>query len=209
MAIDGGAVGEIMAVVIGEGLTLKWAANTHGHPDHTMGTAELVQKSGAKRLSGDELRQKGRIHLGDCPVEIHATPGHTADSISFHLPGALITGDTLFNGTVGNCFSGDLKGFYHSIKRLTAFPEDTKIYAGHDYVADSMAFARSIEPDNVNIDDFLKRYDPELVVSTLGDEKRINPYVRFNDDNIIRLLKARNLPVKSEYQRWESIMSLG
>jgi hydroxyacylglutathione hydrolase len=209
LAIDGGAVKAIMAAVEKEGLNLAWVANTHGHPDHTSGTAKLARLSGAERLSGDTLLKQGTILVGGQTLTIHHTPGHTAESISFELPGALITGDTLFNGTVGNCFSGDLKGFYRSIKLLTGFPAETLVYAGHDYVADSMAFARSIEPDNPHIDGFLGRHDPNLVVSTLADEMRVNPYVRFNDAAIIALLKARGLPVGSEYERWESIMSLG
>jgi hydroxyacylglutathione hydrolase len=146
--------------------------------------------------------------LDDEPVQPYHTPGHTTDSITFHVDKALITGDTLFNGTVGNCFSGDLKSFYHSIKKLMAWPPETLVYAGHDYVRDAMAFARTLEPDNPAIDEFLQAYDPGHVCSCLADELRVNPYVRFNTDAIRALLERKGLPVATEYERWESIMSV-
>jgi hydroxyacylglutathione hydrolase len=120
----------------------------------------------------------------------------------------LITGDTLFNGTVGNCFSGDLKRFYDSIKLLMGFPGETIIYAGHDYVLESMAFAKNLEPDNHDIDLFLKKYDPDHVFSTMDEEMKINPYLRFNESKIITLLEEKGLPVATEYERWESLMSI-
>jgi hydroxyacylglutathione hydrolase len=36
----------------------------------------------------------------------------------------------------------------------------------------------------------------------------VNPYLRFNDPEIVRLLEAKNLPTGTEYQRWEGIMSI-
>ncbi len=52
------------------------------------------------------LLEAGRIVIDDFEIEVLDTPGHTDDSLSFSVDGCLITGDTLFNGTVGNCFSG-------------------------------------------------------------------------------------------------------
>jgi hydroxyacylglutathione hydrolase len=120
----------------------------------------------------------------------------------------MVTGDTLFNGTVGNCFSGDLKGFYHSIKHLLSFPDETIVYAGHDYVTDSMVVAKRLEPENPDIDRFLTDYRPEHVLSTLAEERKINPYLRFNEPEIIAFLKQQGLPVGTEFERWESIMAI-
>jgi hydroxyacylglutathione hydrolase len=102
-----------------------------------------------------------------------------------------------------------MRAFYNTIKGLMALPDGTLIYAGHDYVTDSMAFARIVEPDNPHIEPFLGKYDPKHVRSTLADERRVNPYVRFNDPDITRVLEQRGLPVSTEFERWESIMSLG
>jgi hydroxyacylglutathione hydrolase len=149
------------------------------------------------------------ITLDGGTIHVYHTPGHTLDSVTFNTDGRLLTGDTLFNGTVGNCFSGDLKAFYESIKQLMGLPETTVVYAGHDYVEYAMAFARVIEPANPEIDRFLEARDPGHVFSTLAGEFRVNPYLRFNDPGMIRILEEKGLPTASEYQRWESIMQLG
>lgn len=209
IAIDGGAVDQIFSFAGQNGLKIEYVTNTHSHPDHTMGLKSLLGKSGAVYLDHNTLPAKGFIGLDGEKIDVYHTPGHTDDSISFHAGNFLITGDTLFNGTVGNCFSGDLFAFYNSIKRLISFPKDTIIYAGHDYVDYSMSFARLIEPGNGNIDIFLQKYNPEHVCSTLEDELKVNPYLRFNDSKMISVLKEKGLPVSTEFERWESLMSLG
>jgi len=208
MAIDGGAVHAILGFVEKQNLELKYVSNTHRHPDHTAGTGDLVKLSGAEYLSREMLLEAGQIALDDLKIDVIDTPGHTEDSISFSVDKSLITGDTLFNGTVGNCFSDDLKSFYESIKKLLAFPPTSKVYSGHDYVKYSMAFAKIVEPENAQIDAFLKAYDPALIVSTLADELEVNPYVRFNAEPIITLLKKRGFPVETEYEHWLGVMSL-
>ena len=88
-------------------------------------------------------------------------------------------------------------------------PDKTKIYAGHDYIRDSIAFAKHLEPDNnKDIDRFWNSYEPDHVYSTLADERKINPYLRFNEEPIINLLKANNLPHDTEWERWQSLMSI-
>ena len=63
-------------------------------------------------------------------------------------------------------------------------------------------------PDNSAIDAYAAHYDKRHVVSTLNDDLAVNPYLRFNDPEIIRLLKSKGLPTGTEYQRWEGIMSI-
>ena len=208
LAVDGGAVDEILAFVAENSLTLTTVTNTHGHEDHMAGTERLVAKSGAAYLDHHRFRDNDVIDLGDETVTVRLTPGHTEDSVTFSTDGVLVTGDTLFNGTVGYCFSEDLKAFYHSIRLIMGYPGTTRIYAGHDYVTASLAFARHLTPDNPAIDAFAARYDSGHVFSTLDDERAINPYLRFNDPEIISLLRSRGLPTDNEYQRWESIMAI-
>jgi hydroxyacylglutathione hydrolase len=209
LAIDGGAVAAILEFVEKNNLILTHVTHTHLHPDHTCGTQELIERSGATLLDGAFLSGHSQIEIDDAAVRIYPTPGHTDDSVTFHVGNCLITGDTLFNGTIGNCFSGDLQAFYHSIKFLMAFPADTLVYAGHDYLKYAMSFTRLIDPDNPDIDPYLKSYNPAHVCSNLDSELKVNPYLRFNDNRFIEVLKKKNLPVSTEYQRWESVMSLG
>ncbi len=208
VAVDGGAGAEILGFLKTHGLTLRDVANTHDHRDHTLGNETLLAASGARLLSGAELSDGAAVTLEGSKIRVIHTPGHTNDSRVFYTGEALIAGDTLFNGTIGNCFSGDLEGFYESIRKLMTLPDGTIIYAGHDYIRDSMAFARYLEPGNPEIDVFLANYNPNHVFSTLAQEKRMNPYLRFNEPGIVDLLTKRGLPRKTEWERWRSLMSI-
>jgi hydroxyacylglutathione hydrolase len=208
MVIDGGAWQEIILFLGKNSLSLAYVANTHQHYDHTSGNDHLLKKTKAKFLGFAELTDNKIIHIDGEKIMAYRTPGHSNDSVCFHAGSALISGDTLFNGTIGNCFTGDLKGFYLSIKRLMTLPDDTIIYAGHDYVRDSLAFARHLEPKNIYIDIFCNSYDPDNVSSTIAEERRINPYFRFNEESIIKLLQKNGLPISTEWERWQSLMSI-
>ena len=208
MAIDGGAWQEIITFLETYNLKLKFVTNTHQHYDHTSGNEQLLRKTKTHFLSSSNLTDNQEITIDGEAVVVYQTPGHTSDSICFHTGNILVTGDTLFNGTIGNCFSGNQQSFYQSIKRLMSLPDETKVYAGHDYIRDSLAFTRHLEPDNKEIDRFWNSYDPDCVYSTLSEERKINPYLRFNEEPIINLLKANNLPHATEWERWTSLMSI-
>lgn len=209
LAIDGGAVAAICTYADRQGLRITHLTHTHRHPDHTCGSAELLARTGAREVDQRNLAQAGGLCLNGVDIRVHHTPGHTRDSVVFECDGALITGDTLFNGTVGNCFSGDMATFFASLCTLMAFTPETKIYAGHDYVRDSMAFARIITPDNPHIDGYLRAYDPAHVTTTLADELNVDPYLRFDAPDIIAFLKRKGLPAGSAFERWEGMMSFG
>jgi hydroxyacylglutathione hydrolase len=208
-AVDGGAVGEILAFLAERGLTLQYVVNTHGHADHTKGNQGLLSSTGARLIGRDRLLQQEGLLLDGQRLHVMPTPGHTADSVTFHYNGALITGDTLFNGTVGNCFSGDLEAFYHSILRLLQFPDDTCVYAGHDYVKDAMAAAKYWEPSNTEIDRYLNRYNPDFPVSTLKEERKVNPYLRYSEPQIVSQIRQKGLPSETDLDRWISFMTMG
>ena len=208
LIVDGGAAADILRYTESRGLEVSLVGNTHGHADHTSGNTALLKKTGAKYLLPDSLKNGERISLGDETVSIMRTPGHTEDSICFLAGTCLISGDTLFNGTIGNCFTGDLPAFYRTVKSLMALPPETVVYAGHDYVRDSLAFAKKLEPENRDFDSFLTRYDPRHVFSTIEEELRINPYFRFNTEPIVDLLRRKNLPTATEEDRWRSLMSI-
>jgi hydroxyacylglutathione hydrolase len=206
IAVDGGAVQRILDFLKEKGLSLEVVTNTHNHPDHTAGSLELAKITGADLLAPAQAARQKRIVLEGRAIEVIPTPGHTADSVCFYAPGILVSGDTLFNATVGNCFSGDLDAFYRSIKTLMALPDDTLVYAGHDYVEQSLELARHIEPDNPAIDRYLAQYDPYNVRFSLAWEKAANPYLRFNEPAVVTLMQARGFDTSTEIARWYALM---
>jgi hydroxyacylglutathione hydrolase len=221
LVIDGGAVDAICTFAKQQGIEITHVTHTHAHPDHIGGTAELVRRTGAEEIDHRFLAHHGGFDLNGYDIGVHHAPGHTGDSVVFEFAGSpksgrnsdrccdLITGDTLFNGTVGNCFSGDMQAFYTSLTTLMAYPGETRIYAGHDYVPDAMAFARVVTPDHPHIQSYLDAYDPGHVVSILADELKVDPYLRFDAPDIIAFLKRKGLPVDSAFERWEGMMRFG
>jgi len=152
--------GEIIRILKTENLKLKYVINTHGHSDHTVGNEELHSIFGAKtvahklsRINADVTVDDGDvIHVGNVPIKVIYTPGHTPDSICLLVDKKkLLTGDTLF---VGECGRTDLPGgnsrsMYNSLfNKLLKLSDDVEVYPGHDYGSKSS--------------------------STLGEEKRSN-----------------------------------
>ena len=208
MIIDGGAWEDILRFLDQNELKPCFITNTHNHVDHTSGNDQLIGHIKAGILTFTDLPDNGNLSLGEDHITVMRTPGHSHDSVCFYTGSALISGDTLFNGTIGNCFTGDLKGFLMSIKRIMALPPETLIYAGHDYIQDSLTFAMHLEPDNPDIPRYLDAYNPRNICSTLVEELKINPYLRFNDPTIEKLLINRGLPHGTECERWKSMMSI-
>ncbi len=208
IAIDAGAVQETIYFAKKNRIKIKYLTNTHSHHDHTSGNKEMLQKTDARFIDCTKIKSDEKISLDEEILNIILTPGHTDDSITFQADDFLITGDTLFNGTIGNCFSGNFKAFFQSLKRLVSFSEETRIYSGHDYVKESIQIARGIEKDNLFIHEYIKKYNPQLVVSLLGDELKVNPFLRFNTPGMINILKEQNMPVETEFERFNSIMEI-
>jgi len=149
MLVDaGGRAREVVWALKEFRLKLAYIVLTHKHLDHSFAARKLSRATGAPVLAGrgDTLRRKpfGKggsvlcdgdvIRLGSLEAEIISTPGHTRGGISLHLPGALFTGDTLFEGGIGRTDlpGGSLKKILRSInEKLLVFPDDTVIYPGH------------------------------------------------------------------------------
>ena len=88
-------------------LVLKWIFESHTHADHISGAAALKDATGADiymdkqapapiKCANKRIIEGDVIMVGNIPVKVFHTPGHTADSVSYYLPGKLLTGDVLF-----------------------------------------------------------------------------------------------------------------
>jgi hydroxyacylglutathione hydrolase len=133
-----------------EGLNIKAALITHGHPDHTNGINELlrthdipiyVSKDEAffYKPIGENIKDMAHgdsIEIGNVHIDFIHTPGHTPGSQCFLCDGNLISGDTLFLDGCGRCDlpGGDAETMFDSIAhRLMTLPNSTIIYPGHNY----------------------------------------------------------------------------
>lgn len=84
----------------------------------------------------DVLMQEGtRISVGQLTFQVIHTPGHSPGSVCFYEPNAaaLIAGDTLFKGTIGNLSFPTSQPFlmWPSLNKLATLPPETKVYPGH------------------------------------------------------------------------------
>jgi hydroxyacylglutathione hydrolase len=183
----------LLDFVDAEGMKLVGALVTHYHPDHVgggifghkiYGLAELLTKRPVKvhvnalesdgvrlvtGLSKSDLEEHAagdEVSVGGVTVKLVHTPGHTPGSQCFLVEGALVSGDTLFIGGCGRVDlpGGDPEQMYYSLTQvLGRLPDETILYPGHDYA-----------------------HKP---VSSIGDEKRDNYYMRIGGlDDWLRLM---------------------
>jgi hydroxyacylglutathione hydrolase len=176
----GGDPERILAEVERQGLTLKYVLNTHAHFDHTYANRAIVAATGAplalhpddRRLlqsSGGaasfglradpspppdlELHDGDELEVGKLRFQVLHTPGHTPGHVCFYEPeeGVLFDGDVLFYRGVGrtDLEGGSWQQLMDSIRRvLFALPDETVVYSGHG------------------------------PATTIGEEKRLNPWLR-------------------------------
>ncbi len=113
---------------------------THGHPDHSEGAARLAALTGAPvraldprhRLGAEGLGGGDVVRAGGLEVTVLSTPGHTADSLSFAVGGAVLTGDTILGRgtTVVAHPDGVLADYLESLERLRELG-DVVVLPGH------------------------------------------------------------------------------
>jgi len=114
---------------------------THRHTDHTDGIDKLVELTGATvravgsgflRGLGGELVDGEVIDAAGLTIKVLATPGHTADSLSFLLEDAVLTGDTVLGRgtTVIDKEDGNLADYLDSLRRLRGLGR-LRVLPGH------------------------------------------------------------------------------
>ncbi|WP_329565443.1 MBL fold metallo-hydrolase [Kitasatospora sp. NBC_01266] len=130
--LDEGHLRAVLAAAEQRGKRVALTLLTHGHHDHAEGAARFAELTGtqvraldpALRLGDEGLHGGQVIEVGGLELRVVATPGHTADSLTFHLPadGAILTGDTVLGrGTTMVAHpDGALGDYLDSLRRLRA-----------------------------------------------------------------------------------------
>lgn len=149
LIVDPGADGEkILKWIDREGLTPEAILLTHGHFDHTGGVKRIQDSthiplyvhpadSFILRRSiviEHPLHDGQELHLGGLDIRVLHTPGHTPGSVCFLIGDTLLAGDTVLEGTVGrtDLHGGDPRALIRSLQEKLASLEDTiEIYSGH------------------------------------------------------------------------------
>jgi len=158
--IDPGAESErLLAAVEKSGCTLEKILLTHGHFDHIGAVCALAKKSGAKvfvhskdapmltdnsknlsyMANGIEyyepdgfLDETESIQVGNTALKVFYTPGHSDGSVCFLCENVLLSGDLLFQGSIGRFDHGNLREELKSLKFLMDnFDDSVKVLPGH------------------------------------------------------------------------------
>ena len=108
VVVDPGPVDDDHLAALAEAGRVELVLITHHHPDHSAASERFAQLTGAPVrafdpafcVNGEPLQGGEEIHAAGTRIRVIATPGHTADSLCFHLPddgpnGSVITGDTI------------------------------------------------------------------------------------------------------------------
>ncbi|HEV2363177.1 MAG TPA: hydroxyacylglutathione hydrolase [Caulobacteraceae bacterium] len=193
--IDTPDAAAILAELEQAGWGLDFIFNTHWHPDHAGGNAEVISATGAKAVGPAEVRRIApldrvvaggdRAELGETTFEVIETGGHTLGHIAYFdaTDRIAFVGDTLFALGCGRLFEGKPDQMWASLQRLAALPDDTRVYCAHEYTAANARFALSVD-DGPALKQraeavFAARSRGEPTVpTTIGAEKATNPFLR-------------------------------
>jgi hydroxyacylglutathione hydrolase len=192
------------------GVRPRWILHTHGHADHTGGSARLRRVLGAQVLGHPadarlfapdaDLAGRAELRLGAIRLAVHAAPGHTPGSVLLEWQGRLFTGDTLFGMGCGNCRNGgDPARLAETfLGAIAALPGTLEVHPGHDYAARNLPFALALEPGGAAAArgealaaDRAAGREPEAV--TLDQERATNPFLRL-DAPAVAFAIAREAP---------------
>jgi hydroxyacylglutathione hydrolase len=191
--VDPSAARPLIDLAEESGVVIDTVLITHHHADHTAGCAELKSVTGCKiagppggyaadrTLSGGDIVETVGTGFRVIPV-----PGHTRHHVCYHAPDeeVLFTGDTLFVAGCGRPLVASAAELWHSLLKLRALPDRTKVYVGHEYTLDNLEFALTLEPGKSVLRRFLGKMRERIekglptVPSSIGAEKEVNPFLR-------------------------------
>jgi len=192
------------------GWRLTHILNTHHHPDHTGGNAALKREYGAEVVGPEKDRARipaldrgveegSPFALGSHAGRVLEIPAHTSGHIAFAFEAddAVFTGDTLFAMGCGRLFEGTPGTMAHSLAKLMTLPDSMRVYCGHEYTLNNGRFALMLEPGNAELQTRMREVEElraagrPTIPSSIGIEKRTNPFLRPHSAEIRRTL---NMP---------------
>jgi hydroxyacylglutathione hydrolase len=197
LVIDPAVAEPVLATAEARGWKITQIWNTHWHPDHVGGNAQIKAATGciitgpaaeAERISTLDVQVRGGdvVQLGDVRAMVLDVPAHTAGHIAYHFESEQVAfvGDTLFAMGCGRLFEGTAAQMYDNMRTLEALGDDTAIYCAHEYTLSNARFAVTVEPDNAALqqrvsDVVAARERGEATVpTTIALERATNPFMR-------------------------------
>jgi hydroxyacylglutathione hydrolase len=171
------------------------------------GATVLGPAAEADKIPGIDETVKGgdSFMFGAFAVRVIHTPGHTLGHVCYWIPaaGVVFVADTLFSMGCGRLFEGTPEMMWASLGKLSALPDETSVYCGHEYTETNARFALTIEPGNGDLAARaeevrrLRSAGKPTLPTTIGLEKRTNPFLRANEPAIrARLGMTEATPVE-------------
>ena len=207
--VDPGDPDVARAMAAALGLSPRWILHTHGHADHTGGSARLRAETGARVLGhaadaawfppDEDVSGRRELALGALRIGVVPVPGHTPGSVVYLWEGRAFTGDTLFWGGCGNCrHGGDVDALARSLAGpVAALDGALRVHPGHDYAALNLPFALALEPGNADARARLEAVQAahaagrEPEAPTLDEERRSNPFLRTHVPDVRDAIEGR------------------
>jgi len=202
IVVDPGESSEILNLIDSNKINLKGVLITHHHYDHTNGLVDLTNKIdlavfGPKNnINGinNIVSESDKFSLIGIDFEVIEIPGHTLDHLAFYSFNdgnpILFCGDTLFAGGCGRVFEGTFEQMFKSLKKISEYPKETKVFCGHEYTLSNLKFALEVDKDNellknefIDVENLVSSGKPSLPTN-LDKEFKLNPFLRCNDANI-------------------------
>jgi len=216
--VDPSEAAPVRAALARKGWSLTHILNTHHHLDHCGGNLALKEETGARIVGpGKDAARIPGLDVGvdettgwefdGRKVQVLEVPAHTRGAITFVIDGNAFTGDTLFTLGCGRLFEGDPQMMWTSLSKLMTLSDETKVYCGHEYTQSNGRFALTLEPGNAALTTRMvdvtaaRQAGKPTVPSTMGQEKKTNPFLRPDSAEIRKSLgmeKASDVAVFGE-----------